>query len=119
MIHIYPEFRPDPLYGNRVKADFCGQTVAWYFEWPLEKIIRYTRFVLDHANDFHPGAAGIPFVGVNSDRNRSLAFKSPEQLDRELALIVAAGGDTLMVCNGSAMLVPGYFEVFRKYCGKK
>lgn len=118
VIHIYPEFRPDPLYGNRVKADLCGQTVAWYFEWPPEKIARYTRFVLDHARDYHPDTESIPFLGVNTSRNHSLAFKTPEQVERELKIIIAAGGRTLMVCNGPAILAPGYFEVFRKYCGK-
>ena len=118
VIHIYPEFRPEPLYGNRVAADFCGQTVAWYFKWPPEKIRRYTRFVLEHSRDFYPGAEGIPFLGVNTDPNGSLGFKTPEELDRELAVITAAGAETLMVCNGPAMLAPGYFEVFRKYCGR-
>ncbi|MBP5530429.1 MAG: hypothetical protein J6Y54_00160 [Lentisphaeria bacterium] len=37
----------------------------------------------------------------------------------ELDLITAAGGRVLMVCDGSAMIAPGYFEVFRKYCGKE
>lgn len=118
VIHIYPEFRPDPLYGNRVKADFCGQTVAWYFKWQPEKIARCTRFVVEHANDHHPDTVGIPFLGVSTSRNHSLAGKTPEEVDAELRLITAAGGRTLMVCNGPAMLVPGYFEVFRKYCGR-
>ena len=47
-----------------------------------------------------------------------LAYKSPEQLEAELRVILAVGGRTLMVCNGHDMIKPGYFEVFRKYCGK-
>jgi hypothetical protein len=119
VIHIYPEFRPDPLYGNRVKADFCGQTVAWYFKWDDEKIDRCTRFVVGHAHDFHPDAVGIPFLGVNRKPGGSLAVKTPETVAHELDLITAAGGRVLMVCDGSAMIAPGYFEVFRRYCGKE
>ena len=119
VVHLYPDFQPDPLFGNRVKADFCGQTAAWYFQWPHPKIDRYTRFVIEHAKDHHPNAEGIPFLGVNTDPNGSLGFKSPETVERELCTIVAAGARTLMVCNGPAMIVPGYFEVFRKFCGKR
>ena len=119
VLHIYPEFRPDPLYGNRVEADFCGQTVAWYFKWPTEKIARHTRYVVEHAKDHHPNAEGIPFLGVNASPNGSLGFKTPAEVEEELRIILAAGGRTLMVCDGPAMIRPGYFEVFRKYCGRK
>ena len=119
VVHLYPDFRPDPLFGNRVDADFCGQTVAWYFKWPHEKIARYTRFVVEHAKDYHPGATGIPFLGVNSSRNTSLGFKTPEEVEAELRTIIGASGRMLMVCNGPVMIEPGYFEVFEKYCGPR
>lgn len=119
VIHIYPEFRPDPLYGNRIAADFCGQTVAWYFKWPPEKIARCTRYVVEHANDHHPNSTGIPFLGLNASPGGSLGFKTPAEVEAECKTILAAGGRTLMVCDGPAMLKPGYFEVFRKYCGPR
>jgi len=115
VVHLYPDFQPDPLFGNRVKADFCGQTVAWYFQWQPDKIERYTRHVVEHAKDHHPGSEGIPFIGVNTSRTGSLGFKTPETVERELRIILAAGGRTLMVCNGPAILEPGYFEIFKKY----
>ena len=118
VLHIYPEFRPDPLYGNRVKADFCGQTAAWYFKWPAEKIARYTRYVVEHAKDCHPNSEGIPFLGVNSSPNSSLPANTPAEVEAELKIILAASGRTLMICNGGVMIQPGYFEVFRKYCGR-
>ncbi len=119
VIHIYPEFRPDPCCGNRVKADFCGQTVAWYFPWDDEKITGRTRFVLEHAKDHHPDTVGIPFLGVNRKPGGSLAVKTPERVAHELELITSAGGRILMICDGSAMIAPGYFEVFRRWCGKE
>ena len=114
--HLYPDFQPDPLFGNRLKVDYCGQTVAWYFKWPLEKIARYTRYVVKHAKDHHSFAEGIPFLGINSSRKTSLGYKSPADLEKELQIILAAGGRTLMICDGHVMVEKGYFEVFKKYC---
>lgn len=118
-VHIYPDFRPEHLYGQRIKADFCGQTVAWYFQWPAEKIRKYTRFVTEHAKDHHPAAEGIPFQGISTNPQSSLGYKSPADVEREMKEILAAGGRTLMICNGNSIIEPGYFEVFKKYCGKE
>ena len=118
-IHVYPDFRNDHLYGNRTKADYCGQTVSWYFKWDENKIRKYTEYVLEHAKDHYPSAEGIPFIGINEDKNSSLAHKTPEEVEQELRIILASGSRTVMVCNGTAILEPGYFEVFRKYCGRK
>ena len=118
-LHIYPDFRDDHLYGNRTKADYCHQTVAWYFKWKEPKIRKYTKFVVGHAKDFYPFAEGIPFLGLSTDKTSSLGYKPPEDVEKELRIILSAGGRTLSVCNGSAIIEPGYLEVFRKYCGKQ
>jgi len=117
VIHCYPAFLPEPLYGNRTMADVCGQTVAWYFPWPPEKIAAYTRQVLKAQKDYYPQATGVPFLGVNASRGGSLYSKPPEVVEAELRIILENGGRMLMVCNGNDMTKPGYFEVFRKYCG--
>ena len=114
--HLYPDFQPDPIFGNRLKLDYCGQTVAWYFKWPQNKIDRYTRYVVEHAKDHFSFSEGIPFLGISSSKTSSLGYKSPADLEKELQTILAAGGRTLMICNGSVMIEDGYFEVFRKYC---
>ena len=119
VVHIYPDFKPEHLYGQRIKADFCGQTVAWYFKWASEKIRKYTRFVVEHAKDHYPDAEGIPFQGISTDPKSSLGYKTPADVEREMKEILAAGGRTLMVCNGHSIIEPGYFEVFKKYCGKE
>ena len=119
VVHVYPDFRDDPLYGNRIKADYCGQTVSWYFKFDEEKIRRYTGFVVDHARDHHPFAEGVPFVGLSTDKNSSLGYKTPAEVEHDLRTILASGGRTVMVCNGRAILEPGYHEVFRKYCGRE
>ncbi|MBR2373076.1 MAG: hypothetical protein IKA87_02480 [Lentisphaeria bacterium] len=119
IIHVYPDFRYDHLYGNRIKADYCGQTVAWYFKWNQKKIEKYTKFVIERAKDYYANVEGMPFIGLNADKNSSLGFKTPAEVEQELKIILAAGGRTLMVCNGSDIIKDGYWEVFRKYCGKK
>lgn len=113
-IHLYPAFRPDPLYGKDLKADYIEETVAWYFQWPDEKISDYTRKILSAPH--LPGAVSVPFVGLNAGQTSALAYKSPERLEAELKLILAAGGHQLAVCNGKDMIKPGCREVFRKYC---
>ncbi len=116
VIHVYPTFLPDPLYGNRLKADFCGQTVAWYFPWDADKIAQYTRTTVMEQDKYFKGVRGVPFIGLNQTPG-SLWVKDAATLESELGTILAAGGDTLMVCNGGDMIKPGIYEVFRKYCG--
>ena len=118
-VHVYPDFREDHLYGNRTKADYCGQTVSWYFKFDERKIREYTQFVVKHAKDHFPNAEGLPFIGLSTDKNHSLGYKTPAEVEHDLQTILKAGGRTVMVCNGHAIIEPGYFEVFRKYCGRK
>lgn len=113
-IHLYPAFVPDPVYGGDIKADTVQETVAWYFQWPDAKIADYTRRV--SAGEHQPGSVRVPFVGLESTPGKSLASKTPERLEEELRIILAAGGRRLGVCNGGDMLKPGYREVFMKYC---
>lgn len=115
VVHIYPVFQPEPLYANRVKADLCGQTVAWYFKWPLEKIARYTKITVKEAKKYFPHAEGVPFVGLNGAKGSALYSKTPEELEKELQTILAAGGRSLLVCSGGDMIKKNYFEIFRKY----
>lgn len=115
VVHVYPTFLPEPLYGNRLKADFCGQTVAWYFPWNVEKIADYTRITVGKQNKYFNNVRGVPFVGLNRQPG-SLWIKEPATLARELQIILQAGGNMLMVCNGKDMIEPGIYEVFRKYC---
>lgn len=118
VVHIYPTFLPEPLYGNRTKADFCGQTVAWYFPWDAGKIAKYTQITVNDQNKYFKDVRGVPFVGLNRGPG-SLWIKDAATLDTELQTILASGGNMLMVCNGGDMIKPGNYEVFKKYCGKK
>ena len=87
VIHVYPVFQPEPLYGRRLKVDYCCETVAWFFKpfWEDDKIVRYTREVVDTDNRVWSGSRGIPFVGLYAEG--SVAAKSAERLMHELTLV--------------------------------
>lgn len=116
--HIYPEFEPNPLYGYLTRADYCGETVSWYFQWSPEKIAKYTAAVVNRKQPA-PGCAGVPFIGVSTNPRGSLGYKSPADVEKDLQIILRSGGNSLMVCNGDSMITPGYFEVFQKYCSRQ
>ena len=112
-IHLYPVFLPDPLYGRLLKADYIEETVAWYFQWDDAKISDYTRKIISAPH--LDGCKSVPFVGLNAAEGKPLAHKSPERLEQELKLILAAGGRDIAVCNGPDMIKPGYAEVFKRH----
>ena len=116
--HFYPDFRPEPFYGVRTAVDFGGHTVAWYFKAPLEKISAETRHIYSIENQYHKNISCIPFLGLNTNSNSALGYKTPAEVDAELQAISAAGGTTLMVCSGISIIQPGYFEVFKKYSAR-
>jgi hypothetical protein len=88
VIHVYPVFQPQPLYGSRLKVDYCCETVAWFFKpyWPDDKIVRYTRVVTNREGRAWPQSRGIPFIGLFVGR-KAYANKSPERLAHELTLV--------------------------------
>lgn len=108
-IHVYPTFLPEPLYGRRLRVDYCCQTAAWFFEpyWSDEKVRQYARTIATERNPDYPDYQGIPFVGVYV--GRPYADKGAERLHRELMLIRAAGKtDSLSVCSfNDFALTPG------------
>jgi len=117
--HLYPVFLPNPLYGNRLKLDVCGQTCAWYFRWPQEKVKKYCETVVKGQHDFWPFAKGAPFVAYGSwVKDTDPAFvKTPEDIDRELRTALEAGAEVLAVHEiRSVINDPAVFAVFRKYC---
>ena len=117
--HLFPVFLPDPLYGSRLKLDYCAQTCAWYFRWPAEKVRRYAETVVRGQRERWPFAHGVPFVaygpwanGIDPDFG-----KTPEDLDRELRAVLESGAEYLAVHEiDSVVADPAVFAVFRKYC---
>lgn len=113
--HLYPVFLPEPLYGNRLKLDLCGQTVAWYLPWTKEKIAVYTKIVSEKEKKYYPNATGIPFLGFSAN-NPNFPEKTPQRLELELREILAAGGRSIMLCSGDQLLqCPDHVKVIKKY----
>lgn len=113
--HVYPVFLPEPLYGNRLDVDFCGQTAAWYFEpfWSYEKIRAYTQVICGEEKKHFPRPEGVAMIGVYT-RPALYPVKSPERLTKELQAILAGQGDRVQVCSLNDVLSdPATREVFR------
>ncbi|HOI55419.1 MAG TPA: family 10 glycosylhydrolase [Phycisphaerae bacterium] len=88
-IHVYPDFDPDPLYGNRLAVDYCGQTIAWFYvpHWPFERILENQKAYMAAQGRHVPWNRHVAFVGCRADD----AAKSPERLRREIRLAGACG----------------------------
>jgi hypothetical protein len=97
-IHIWPVFAPDPLYGNRLSVDVCGQTAAWFFLWPETKIAEYSRIISKNANDFYPRPTGFGMIGYY-DLPGKFPVKDADRVDMELRTMMAGGCRGIMVCD--------------------
>jgi len=96
--HLYPVFMPDVLYGRALTFDFTGETAAWFFPWPEDKIRRYAAAIADTPH-------GVPFLAYYDNAKRpEFPHKSPGQLDRELAAIAQSGAKGLMMYDFADVL---------------
>ena len=115
--HIYPVFLPEPLYGNRLDVDECGQTAAWFFEpfWGFEKIRQYSRTIFGSEKACFPRCEGAALIGVYV-RPSYYAAKTPERVAEELKAILDGGGDHVQVCSMNDVLRnEPYRAVFKKF----
>ncbi|HUS47153.1 MAG TPA: family 10 glycosylhydrolase [Phycisphaerae bacterium] len=64
-VHVYPDFDPNPQYGNRLWADYCGQTIAWFYKpfWPYEKVRDKHLGYMAVQGQYHALNRHVPFVG--------------------------------------------------------
>lgn len=115
-IHIWPAFAPDPLYGNRLDVDYCGQTAAWYMLWPEEKIAQYSRIIVQEARRYHERQQGVGMIGYY-DRPGDFPVKDAARVDLELRTMVENGVRHIQVCSSlDVVRNEAIAEVFRRYC---
>ncbi len=117
--HVYPVYLPQPLYGNLLDLDVCGQTAAWFFEpfWSVEKITAYARVIAGEANRYHARPRGAALIGYYNSPAR-YPVKSPERLQLELQAILAGGCTRVHVCSFNDVLkTPEAAAVFRSVFG--
>jgi len=116
-IHIWPAFAPDPLYGNRLDVDYCGQTAAWYMLWPEEKIAQYSRTIVQDAQRYHERQQGVGMIGYY-DRPGDFPVKDAARVDLELRTMIENGVRHIQVCSSlDVVRNEAIAEVFRRYCG--
>ena len=115
-IHIWPVFAPDPLYGNRLDVDYCGQTAAWYMLWPEEKIAEYSRIIVQDARQYHQRQQGVGMIGYY-DRPGEFPVKDAARVDMELRTMIDNGVRHIQVCSAiDVVRNPEIAEVFRRRC---
>lgn len=99
--HIWPDFAPNPLYGNKVAYDYCGQTVSWFYtRWSLDKVSRYTYEVVNQADRYHPSSQGAPFLGIWYPPHN----KSPDYVKEEIRMVKESGARGIQLCELSSLL---------------
>ena len=98
--HIHPVFLPNLWYGHKLRVDYCGVTVSWFFKphWPLDKVREYARRVVQGPYR-HNFAVGMPMIGFYADTPYARDRKSARRLKQELAIIKEAGAGDLIMCE--------------------
>ena len=91
MNHIWPMYAPNPLYGARLKLDYCGQTISWFY--PPVSSLQRVRFDASEMKRLEDPTRNrfIPFIGMKADRVRS-----PERVRQELEIAFEYGGGSLV-----------------------
>jgi len=100
--HIWPDFAPDPLYGNKIPVDYCGQTVTWFFPpiWADDKIERYIYEIGTNGGRYHRGSQGAPFLGLWYPSGK----RPPEQVTEFIRLVKKSGARGIHLCELSSIL---------------
>lgn len=115
-IHIWPVFAPEPLYGNRLDVDYCGQTAAWYTLWPQDKIAQYSRIISAEAKKYWARQEGEGMIGYY-DHRRGFPVKDAARVDMELRTMIENGCRRIQVCSAVDVIRnPEIAAVFSKYC---
>ena len=115
-IHIWPVFAPDPLYGNLLDVDYCGQTAAWYTLWPPDKIAAYSRTISGEAKKYHARQTGVGMIGYY-DRPGQFPVKDAAQVELEIRTMLDNGCRSLQVCSAIEVIRnKDIAAVFSKYC---
>ena len=120
MSHVYPVFLAEPLYGNRLKVDVCGQTAAWFFEpfWSYDKIRQYSQVIFGQEKKCFDLCEGAALIGIYERPDR-FPVKSSERITKELQTILDAGGDRVQVCSMNNVLASERISaIFRQFFGR-
>lgn len=98
--HIHPVYLPDLFYWNKVKVDYCGVTVSWFFKphWSLEKVKNYTKKVVSGPY-VEKDVTGMPMIGFYADGQYARDRKSAQRLKQEFEILKEAGARHFIMCE--------------------
>jgi len=111
--HVYPYFRPNPLYGNKLNMEYPQQTVSWFFlpHWDLNKVRYHTESVVKYAKKYYKDGVGIPFMGIYADKNK----KSAQRIAEEFEILKEEGAEGIAVASfGDILKDPEMATVFEQ-----
>ena len=96
MNHVWPPFLPNPYYGNRLRLDYCSQTISWFYRpsWSLQRV-EFEASELSRLEDRDVNVF-VPFIGVFDDPH---LVRPAARIARELEVARAVGGGHLVFCN--------------------
>jgi hypothetical protein len=115
--HVYPYFKPEPLYGNRLNIEYPEQTVSWFFKpfWDLKKVEEYAKVVVKNEKFYFKDGVGIPFMGIYADEN----LKPAKRVEEEFTIIKNQGAEGISVASfGDILKDPGLTRVFSNWLVK-
>ncbi|MEI6846014.1 MAG: hypothetical protein WCK36_03090, partial [Candidatus Firestonebacteria bacterium] len=111
--HVYPYFKPNPLFGNKLNMEYPQQTVSWFFlpHWDLAKVRAHTKIVVQDAKKYFKAGIGIPFFGIYADSNK----KSAARIAEEFKILKEEGAEGVAVASfGDILKDPEMIKVFEK-----
>ena len=94
--HVWPPFYPNEYYGNRLRLDFCTQTISWFYppHWSLERVEFETsemkRLEDPKRNTF------VPFIGLYSD---PYLVRTPDRVRAEFEIAGRYVKDHVVLCS--------------------
>ncbi len=94
--HVWPPFYPNEYYGNRLRLDYCTQTISWFYppHWSLRRVEFETaemkRLEDPNRNTF------VPFIGLYSD---PYLVRSPERVAEEFEIAGSYVDRHVVLCN--------------------
>jgi len=114
--HVYPQFDPEPLCGNRFAVDYPAQTTAWFFQpfWPMEKVAENARTTKATEHKYHDYVTGTGFIGMTMEKPN---IKSPERLRQEIRTIKAAGLKAICFAGDGFYADPALAQVISEEIG--
>lgn len=100
LCHCHPVFLSDTSFPRRVKVDYCGATVSWFFQphWSMEKVRDLSRRTVQCPYDFR-FTIGMPMIGCYTSGPMARHRRGGARLRAEFDALREVGARSVMVCE--------------------